>query len=149
MTKAVVTCDPTDTIVTAARVMAHHQVGALIVLDANGALAGLVTCRDVCVAIGAEDLGRTVASVMTRGVIWVRPEQTAEAVGHLMANHHIHRVPVLSPDRVPIGMIALSDLALGACETGKRRDRVAIARTLAAIHAPRPQFCGDPKTLRD
>jgi CBS domain-containing protein len=149
MTRTIVTCNPTDTLVTAAQTMARHHVGALVVLDADGALAGLVTDRDVCLAIAAEDPDRTVEAAMTAVVIWVRPEQTVEQVAHLMAKHQVHRVPVLGPDRVPIGMISLSDLAVGACENGKRRDRVAVARTLAAIRGPRADPATMPHGLRD
>jgi len=152
MTRPIVTCAPTDTLVTAAQRMARHHVGALVVIDANGALAGLITDRDLCLAIAAADPDGTVAAAMTAVVIWVRPEQTVEQVAHLMAKHQVHRVPVLGTDRVAVGMISLSDLAVGACENGKRRDRVAIARTLAAIRGPR-RAGADPATtpqaLRD
>ena len=137
MTRTLVTCHDSETLVGAAKTMAQYEVGALVVLDANGALVGIVTDRDLCLALADDDRTRTVRSIMAPVVIWVRPGQTIEQVEALMAKHRVHRVPVVDSDRVPIGIISLGDLAVGACKAGDSRDRVAVTRTLAEIHGSR------------
>lgn len=147
MATGVLTCSPGDAIATVARSLDRRRVGASVVVDADGVLVGVVTARDLCRAVGEDALTSPMSSVMTAGVIWVRPEQTVEQVAHLMAKHGVHRVPVLDARCVPIGMISISDLAIAACKRGKRRDRVTVARTLAAIRGADP--ARPPHGVRD
>jgi CBS domain-containing protein len=133
MSREVVTCVATDKIAAVARLMARTEVGTVIVVDGSGALAGIVTDRDLCLALADGDPSRPVQAAMAPCVIWARPEHTFEQLEALMETHHVHRIPVLDRDRIPIGMVSLSDLAVHACTTGDRHDRVAVARTLAKI----------------
>lgn len=88
----------------AARLMARHRISGLPVLDRTGALVGLVTEHDLI-----SKTGRTVADIMSRGVISVSPDTEVEEIAHLLANRHIRRVPVVAGDRL-VGIVSRSDL---------------------------------------
>ena len=53
--------------------------------------------------------GKTVGEIMSRGVVYVKPDDSLEDVIHLMGLHGIRRVPVCEGDRL-VGIISRSDL---------------------------------------
>jgi CBS domain-containing protein len=67
-------------------------------------LIGMVSGFDVI-----SKSGRTVGEVMSRGVVWVKPNDSIEDVTQLMGLHGIRRVPVCDGDRL-VGIISRSDL---------------------------------------
>jgi CBS domain-containing protein len=104
MTTQVVSVRNESTIEDAARLLSHHRISGLPVVNATGALVGLVTEHDLISKQGA-----TVADIMSRSVISVSPDTPVEEVAHLLANRHIRRVPVLEGDRL-VGIVSRSDL---------------------------------------
>ncbi|MBA3541520.1 MAG: CBS domain-containing protein, partial [Deltaproteobacteria bacterium] len=50
MTRSVHTCQPTDTLAAAAKLMWEHDIGALPVVDQVGHVVGMITDRDACMA---------------------------------------------------------------------------------------------------
>jgi CBS domain-containing protein len=87
-----------------ARLLARHRISGLPVVNAGGALVGLVTEFDLITKQGA-----TVADIMSRGVISISPETPVEEVVHLLANQRIRRVPVIEGDKL-VGIVSRSDL---------------------------------------
>ena len=104
MTPGVISISEDSTIEDAARLLARHRISGLPVVNAAGALVGLVTEYDL---IAKE--GHTVADIMSRGVISVSPDTDVEEVSHLLANRRIRRVPVIEGDRM-VGIVSRSDL---------------------------------------
>jgi CBS domain-containing protein len=104
MTTNVITVREETGIEDAARQLARHRISGLPVVNRAGALIGVVTEYDLL----AKE-GRTVADIMSRGVISVSPETDVEEVAHLLAGRRIRRVPVLDGDRL-IGIVSRSDL---------------------------------------
>ena len=104
MTTDVVSVRDASTVEDAARLLAHHRISGLPVVDASGKLVGLITEYDL---ISKE--GRTVADIMSRGLISISPDTAVEEVAYLLANQRIRRVPVLDGDRL-VGIVSRSDL---------------------------------------
>ena len=104
MTADVISVLETSTIEDAARVLARHRISGLPVVNAAGALVGLVTEYDFI-----SKQGNTVADIMSRGVISITEDTNVEEVSHLLANRRIRRVPVLRGDRL-VGIVSRSDL---------------------------------------
>jgi CBS domain-containing protein len=104
MTSTVITVRADSRVEDAARLLAHHRISGLPVVNAAGALIGVVTEHDL---IAKE--GRTVAEIMSRGVVTVSPHTDVEEVAHLLSNHRIRRVPVVEGDRL-LGIVSRSDL---------------------------------------
>jgi arabinose-5-phosphate isomerase len=87
-------------------------LGCVVVVDGNGATAGIITHGDVGRSIGPDFMSRTAGQMMTRTPHVVRPDQfAAEALG-LMNEKTITQLLVLDPaDRTkkPLGILHIHD----------------------------------------
>ena len=66
----------------AARELNARRVGAIVVLDADGALSGVLSERDIVREIaksGPKALSQRVSDAMTKAVITATPEETVDA----------------------------------------------------------------------
>jgi CBS domain-containing protein len=97
----------------AAAELTRHRIGALVVVDETGAVAGVLSERDIvaCLAAHGDDrLGeRSVAAAMTAPAITVlgtTPVLTALA---LMTARRIRHLPVLRDGRLT-GIVSIGDL---------------------------------------
>jgi CBS domain-containing protein len=105
---------PGNTLVEAAGLMRHLDVGVLPVCD-NERLAGMVTDRDIVlrgVADGRNANTTTVREVMSPGVFYVFAEQEVEEAARLMEEKQIRRVPVLNRQKRLVGIVSLGDIAV-------------------------------------
>ena len=145
MTRHVISVPPDATVEAAARQMLERGISGLMVVDAKGELAGVVTEGDLLRRdeIGtvrhrpwwlrmllspgrqAADFtrahGRRVRDVMTQDVVTVSADAPLEEVVEAMERHRIKRVPVTEGNRV-IGVISRSDL-MRALVVAERRDQ--------------------------
>lgn len=135
------TCLVTDTLDTAARLMWDHDCGAIPVVDGEGRLAGIVTDRDACMAAFTQ--GRPLRAIpvtvaMAKKVFHAGPDDSVDAVEHLMAEKKIRRVPVIDADKRPIGVVSLNDVARYTVSAGKKGAfEHELSETFAAICEPR------------
>ena len=86
----------------ALEIMAEHNIGALLVLDA-GDLVGIFSERDYArkvVLKGKSSRGTSVGETMSRKVACVRADQTIEECMALMTDKHIRHLPVLEDEEV-------------------------------------------------
>src|ERR1700691_6131321 len=68
----VATIEPTTDVASAISLLAAHNIGALIVVDSNQQVAGIISERDVVRELadrGVETLRRAVGEVMTRKLV--------------------------------------------------------------------------------
>lgn len=93
-----------------AEALSADEIGALCVVE-NGALAGIVSERDVVahVAAGADPNHLTAGDVMTSDVVTVGPEESVRAAARRMHDGQIRHLPVLE-DGAIAGMISIRDL---------------------------------------
>ena len=117
MTSDVKTCTPDASVGAAARIMARHHCGVVPVVDADGTLRGVVTDRDVCLAIGTrirhpDEL--PVGEVMTTKVYTCSPDDDARKALTVMKDHAVRRLPVVTANGRVAGIVSLDDLALRA-----------------------------------
>jgi CBS domain-containing protein len=143
MSSPVMTCHPQDTLNHAAQLMWEHGCGAIPVVDDAGALVGIITDRDICMAAytqGGPLESIQVASAMARNVFTARSTDDIGRAETIMAEHQIRRLPVVDGQNQPIGILSLSDVARAAAQPapGMKNGVAAVARTLAAIGQPRP-----------
>jgi len=111
MTKNVLVINPTTTVRDAAKVMAEHRVGCLVVME-NKKIAGILTELDIIQKIVANDKDpntTTVGDTMTKKVLTVRADQTLEEASHIMIEHNIKKLPVIENDNL-VGIITATDL---------------------------------------
>jgi CBS domain-containing protein len=102
----------TRTLGEAAQLLWQRQVGALVVKDRRGELAGIVSERDIVRAIaenGASGLAQTVGAVMNPDVVTCEPQDRIERVMKLMTLHRVRHIPLRDGDRL-VGMVSIGDL---------------------------------------
>ncbi len=102
---------PDDSVYAALEVLAHHDVGALVVMD-GPRLAGVVSERDYTrkVALqGRNSRTTTVADIMTRQVYTVSPHTSTQVCMALLSEKKIRHLPVVDGSTV-LGMISIRDI---------------------------------------
>ena len=87
-----------------AQVLVDRRISAVPVLDASGAVIGLVSEHDL---ISRE--GRTAADVMSPGIISVTEDTNVDDVRHLLVDRRIRRVPVLAGGKL-VGIVSRADI---------------------------------------
>ncbi len=89
-----VTCDPGETVRTAAQRMTDQHVGSIIIVDADHRPLGIVTDKDLRrqVATGRVPLDAQVGRIMSSPVITVTPEPTVADLQIRMLRHRIGHV---------------------------------------------------------
>lgn len=131
-------CHPEDNLTAAARLMWDHDIGAVPVVDDAGALLGIITDRDICMATYLRAAGLAeiaVGDVMAKVVYTCKPTDAIGEVERIMKQAQIHRVPVVDGANRVVGMFTINDLTRWANQS-HRRQAEAVA-TLAAISEPR------------
>ena len=107
----VVTIQPEQSIREALRVLAEHNIGALVAIDPGRRPVGILSERDVVRAAVRDEsvFGLTVSQLMTRDVIVGVPGDDLSAVGHTMIQRRIRHLPVVEGGKL-IGMISIGDI---------------------------------------
>lgn len=139
MTQPMQTCRLETDLGAASRRMCETGCGALGVLDDHGRLAGVLTDRDLAMAIG--NMKRNAAHIaaheaMTRQVHTCMADEAVRAVLERMAARKIRRLPVVDARGEVEGMVSIDDVILwsvhqGGIGTGE------LAAALRSICAPR------------
>lgn len=115
MTSNPTTCEPTATLVDAAKVMAREDVGPVPIVE-GGKLVGLVTDRDIiirAVAEGRDVTSTTVRDVASKDLVTVTADEDLDRALQLMADNQVRRIPVVEGDRV-VGIVSQADVARAA-----------------------------------
>ena len=113
-------------LVEAAKLMDVHGVSGLPVVDASGALVGVVSQTDLLHARTTEGLwhawpGLAVRHLMTRPAVSVDADAGLDDAAELMERLHIHRLVVVADDgRTPVGVLSVSDLVHSMALRGRR-----------------------------
>jgi CBS domain-containing protein len=103
---------PDDTVFEALKLMADMNIGAVLVIDDNGRLAGILSERDYARKIvlrGQTSKDTPVRSIMTEKVICISADKTVHECMALMTADHIRHVPVLDRDKL-VGVVSIGDV---------------------------------------
>lgn len=107
-----ITARPDTPVAEAARRMAKYGVGIVVVMDDDDAVAGVLSERDLVVALGAADgavAGDAVGGLMTETVVTIAPEASlVDAV--LTMNAHGIRHLIAAKDGRPVGVVSIRDV---------------------------------------
>jgi len=131
-------------IVDAARTMWENHCGALPVLDEKGEPVGIVTDRDICMALARKNrfpARIAVREVMTPYPFICQPLDGVEEALAIMAENRVRRLPVVNAEGHLVGIVSISDVA-AALPSGRQEVRGAdavhrmVARALLKISAP-------------
>jgi len=112
MIKKVITIELDKTAKDAAKLMAEHSIGSLVIVS-DGEPAGIVTERDLVRKVCAKDIASSkvpLSNVMSSPVIWAEPDVPIETAVQRMFNNKIRRLLVLEDGKL-VGIVTVSDLA--------------------------------------
>ncbi len=104
--------DQEQTVYTALVKMAEADVGALVVVDGQGAVVGLMSERDYARKVilkGASSLDTKVKSIMEPKAFYVKPEQTVEECMALVTQKRSRHLPVMANGEL-VGLVSIGDL---------------------------------------
>ncbi len=120
--RSVISAAPTDTVQAIADTLSKHRIGAVLIRDDAGGLAGIASERDIVKAIarhGVAALAKTAAEIMTSKVRTCSPGDTEAALMSLMTEHRIRHLPVVEDGQL-IGMISIGDVVKLRIESVER-----------------------------
>ena len=113
---------PDAAVIDAIRQMAEKGIGALVVLEPDGRLAGVVSERDYArkiVLAGRSSRDTPVRDIMSAEVVTVRLDDQAEACMQLVTDRRIRHLPVVEGGRRRLG----GDVALQVLELERGQER--------------------------
>lgn len=109
----VVTITPDAGVGEAARLLATHRIGALIAREADGAIAGILSERDIVRGLALQGEGcmkSKVRDLMTAAVLTCREDDTVESLMQTMTARRIRHLPVLDADGSLVGIVTIGDV---------------------------------------
>lgn len=127
-------CGPDDNLAQAAAAMCSFDCGILPVVDDDRRLLGVLTDRDICMAVATRDQRASrllVREVLTVDPVACGPDDDLARALERMARAQVRRLPVLDVDGALLGMLSIHDVLL---REGLEAEAV---RALRAICEPR------------
>ncbi|MFG1358983.1 CBS domain-containing protein [Xanthobacter pseudotagetidis] len=120
--KDIVTLTPASTLGDAVKSLAEHRIGAIVVVDPDMAVEGIISERDVVRLLnerGMSVLATPVGEVMTRAVVTCTPDEIIPAIMERMTRGRFRHVPVVAGDRL-VGIISIGDVVKHRLEEMER-----------------------------
>lgn len=108
----VFTASPNETVAAAAALLHTRRVGAMILVDDEGMVVGILSERDIVKVIaehGEAALKKPISVCMTSDVIFAAPNETVDALLGQMTDRKIRHLPVLKDGRL-VGIVSIGDL---------------------------------------
>ena len=108
----VVTIASDRTIAEAVNVLTERRIGALLVMDGNDAVGGIISERDIVGALsrgGADVLTQKVSDLMTRDVRSCSCHDTIAEVMNVMTQERSRHLPVIDDGKL-VGLISIGDV---------------------------------------
>lgn len=108
----VFTASPQETVGAAAALLHSRRVGAMVIVDGDEAIVGILSERDIVRVIakeGASALTKPITACMSAEVIFAQPEESVDALLERMTDRRIRHLPVVRGGRLA-GIISIGDL---------------------------------------
>jgi CBS domain-containing protein len=119
MTEPPLTCTPETSLAVAARRMREADYGTLPVVDSQGQLAGIITDRDICLALAGTNrnaLHVAVHEVMTRKIFSALLEDDVRSALATMKGARVRRLPVRDEFGRLKGILSIEDIVVRGLE---------------------------------
>ncbi|TBW33086.1 CBS domain-containing protein [Siculibacillus lacustris] len=120
--RQVITMVPKQTLAEVCETLATHRIGAVVLIDGDGRIAGIVSERDIVRALAAEGataLQRPAATYMSAKVVTCTERDTTDQVLQRMTSGRFRHMPVVREDRL-IGVISIGDVVARRIELAER-----------------------------
>ena len=135
MSKDIVIADIEDSILDVAKLMRHHNIGCVPIVENGEKVLGVVTDRDIVMNMARfnSDPSNTFAKEIASELVYkVKPDAEIEQALELMKRQRVRRLPVIENECL-VGMLSLGDAAVHA-------SKEVVGETLNQISQPaRPE----------
>jgi CBS domain-containing protein len=135
MTEEVTTCHLDTNLAAASALMWENDRRALPVLTSAGEFAGVLTDRDICIALGTRNVRAselTAGQVVGDGALVCSSSDDIGVALQIMRDAKVRRLPVVNKDRKLEGIISIDDVDLSQSRDG---DVVSLGDVLRAVQA--------------
>jgi CBS domain-containing protein len=108
----VVSVGPEDPVLSVARTLSQHRIGAALVRDPAGKILGIISERDIIRGMAAHGQGTTglpAGQFMTQDLVTVTPKTLVTDALGLVTNHRVRHLPVMEDGEL-CGLISIGDL---------------------------------------
>ncbi|MCP4408637.1 MAG: CBS domain-containing protein [Gammaproteobacteria bacterium] len=109
----VISVEPNTSIKDVAKLLNERRIGSVIIKQANGQLAGLVSERDIVRFIAEQEGGgnvdNPVSKIMTADLIVCDLDSAVDTLIIAITKHRIRHLPVMDGDQL-VGMVSVGDL---------------------------------------
>ncbi|PPC93605.1 MAG: histidine kinase [Methylotenera sp.] len=109
--KEVISIAPHRPVFDALVILAEYKIGALVVMEQDK-MVGIFSERDYAREVilkGKSSKTTQIDEVMTKNVLFGKPEDTVDSAMDIMSQKHIRHFPVVDGDKV-VGVLSLGDL---------------------------------------
>lgn len=143
-------CSPETNLGAAVEILWNRNCGMLPILDSQQKVVGVVTDRDLCVALGTRNRlpgDIQVSEVASGNVYSCKPEDDIHTALETLARQKVRRLAVINKTGVLEGILSMDDVVLHAQASGAGRTgellHAEIVETLRQVYGPQlPQVIG-------
>ena len=148
MAKTAVSCHADISLAAAGALMWQNDCGALPIVDDAGKVIGMITDRDICIAVSTRDLPCSqirAGEVVSRPPVVCAPDDDVRSVLKLMSHEQIRRIPVVDDKGALAGIVSLNDVVLRAEKSEARKHDLSYDDVVRAFQAICSHPAGGPK----
>jgi len=145
MAKPPAYCSPQTNLAAAVEILWRQNCGILPIVDSEEKVLGLVTDRDICVALGTRNRlpsDMTVGEVTSGKVIACKPDDDIRGALATMAEAKVRRLPVIDAEGKLQGVLSVDDVVLrtetGTIKGDSELSFEDLANTLKILYASKP-----------
>ena len=141
MANQVVTCRSETSLAAAGALMWEHDCGLLPVVSESGKLAGVITDRDICIALSTKckpSSEITLGELIRETAFVCAPDDDIHVALKMMSREKIRRLPVVDSEGGIVGILSINDIIRRAEKSDNKRPGISyddVVRTLQAICA--------------
>ncbi len=120
--RQVVTMGPKQPLREVCDTLATHKIGAIVLIDAHGRIAGILSERDIVRALAADGAGaldRPAEAFMSSKVVTCTEAETIDQVLGRMTTGRFRHMPVVRDERL-IGLVSIGDVVARRIELAER-----------------------------
>jgi CBS domain-containing protein len=117
MTTNAIFCRPETNLAAVGALMWQHDCGFIPVVDDKEKVTGVITDRDICIALSTRDRQPskiTAREITTAPAFVCSPDDDIQTALKTMSQKRLHRLPVVNHERGLAGILSINDLLLHA-----------------------------------
>src|ERR1700693_4267155 len=117
MTRNVTSCRPENNLAELAEMMWNERCGAVPILDGSRRVMGIITDRDICIALGTRNIRASevlARDVSPPGYISCNPDNDVRDALKTMATQEVSRLPVVDEAGQLVGILSIDDIIFRA-----------------------------------